>query len=166
MGFSDLGSFGGEIKTPHLDRLAGNGLRFTHFHNTARCWPTRATLVSGIYSRGLSEQQVTIAEVLKTAGYQTGMVGKWHLGGIPAKNGPIQRGFDRFYGTMGGGGSYWNPPGLTRDTAFVKPEGQDYYYTDKIGVEAVKQIETFAASDKPFFQTVAHPQHGSLRRHG
>ncbi|MFP6618109.1 MAG: sulfatase-like hydrolase/transferase, partial [Pirellulaceae bacterium] len=78
MGFSDLGCFGGEIETPHLDRLAAGGLRFTEFYNTARCWPTRATLLSGIYSNNLKASQVTVAQVLKTAGYQTGMVGKWH----------------------------------------------------------------------------------------
>ena len=155
MGFSDLGCFGGEIETPNLNALAENGLRFTGFYNTGRCWPTRATLMSGLYSSALSDQQVTIAEVLKTTGYQTGMVGKWHLGSNPAKSGPITRGFDRFYGTMGGGGSYWMPPGLTRDTMFIKPDGEGYYYTDKIGEEAVKQIESFAASDQPFFQYVA-----------
>jgi arylsulfatase len=155
MGFSDLGCFGGEIETPNLDSLAANGLRFTEFHNTARCWPTRATLMSGVYSSGLSDRQVTIAEVLKPAGYQTGMVGKWHLGDNPTQNGPIQRGFDHFYGTLGGAGSYWNPPALTRDTEFVEPDGQGFYYTDRIGAEAVKQIEAFAANDKPFFQYVA-----------
>ena len=109
MGFSDLGCFGGEIDTPHLDKLAKNGLRFTEFYNTARCWPTRATLLSGIYSNGLGKGQVTIPELLKSAGYQTGMVGKWHLGRNPAKDGPIQRGFDDFYGTMTGAGSFIDP---------------------------------------------------------
>ncbi|NQU24604.1 MAG: arylsulfatase, partial [Candidatus Nealsonbacteria bacterium] len=155
MGFSDLGCFGGEIETPNLDALAAAGLRFTEFHNTARCWPTRATLNSGIYSDGLSDRQVTVAQVLKTAGYQTGMVGKWHLGMDPTKDGPIQRGFDRFYGTMTGAGSFYNPMTLTRNTQFVDPDGEDFYYTDKIGEESVKQIETFAAADGPFFQYVA-----------
>jgi arylsulfatase A-like enzyme len=155
MGFSDLGCFGGEIETPNLDSLAHGGLRFTEFYNTARCWPTRATLLSGRYSNGLSPAQVTIAELMKPAGYQTGMVGKWHLGMDPKKNGPIQRGFDDFYGTMTGAGSFWDPYTLTRNTDPIEPDGEDFYYTDKIGTEAVRQIETFAKSDKPFFQYVA-----------
>src|SRR6056300_1451647 len=74
MGFSDAGCYGGEIETPHLDGLAAGGLRFTQFYNTARCWPTRAALMTGIYSNGLGTGQVTIPELLKPAGYQTGMV--------------------------------------------------------------------------------------------
>jgi len=112
-------------------------------------------MLSGMYSNGLSDEQVTIAEVLKKAGYQTGMVGKWHLGRNPVKDGPVQRGFESFYGTMGGAGSFWMPPALVRDTVFIEPEGENYYYTDKIGEEAVKQIETFASSDNPFFQYIA-----------
>jgi arylsulfatase A-like enzyme len=155
MGFSDLGCFGGEIETPNLDALASGGLRFTEFYNMARCWPTRATLLSGRYSDSLSPQQVTIAERLKPTGYQTGMVGKWHLGLDPKKDGPIQRGFDDFYGTMTGAGSFWDPYTLTRNTEFTEVDGDDYYYTDKIGSEAVRQIESFAKSEKPFFQYVA-----------
>ena len=111
--------------------------------------------MSGRYSDGLGDGQVTIAEVLKPAGYQTGMVGKWHLGMNPEKDGPRQRGFDTFYGTMTGAGSFWDPYTLTRDTEFFEADGEDYYYTDKIGSEAVDQIERFATSDKPFFQYVA-----------
>ncbi len=155
MGFSDLGCYGGEIETPHLDRLAQNGLRFTEFYGTARCWPSRATLMSGRYSNGLTARQVTLAELLRTAGYQTGMVGKWHLSTRATQNGPIQRGFDSFYGTLEGAGSYWMPPSLTRDTQPVEPGSTDFYYTEKIGEEAVKQIHGFAESPKPFFQYVA-----------
>ncbi|MDP6930814.1 MAG: arylsulfatase [Planctomycetota bacterium] len=97
MGYSDLGCYGGEVETPHIDRLAGKGLRFSQFYNTSRCCPTRASLLTGLYPhqagvgrmtfdqdqpgyRGhLSEKAVTIAEVLNTAGYRTAMVGKWHL---------------------------------------------------------------------------------------
>jgi len=155
MGFSDLGCFGGEIETPNLDALAAGGLRFSEFHNTARCWPTRATLLSGRYSNRLGKHQITIAQALQTAGYQTGMVGKWHLGRDPNKDGPLQRGFDSFYGTMIGAGSFWNPMSLTRNTKPVDPQGEDFYYTDRIGAEAVRQIENFARSDAPFFQYVA-----------
>ena len=155
MGFSDLGCYGGEIETPNLDGLASNGLRFTEFYGTGRCWPTRATLMSGRYSDRLTSSQVTIAELLKTVGYQTSMVGKWHLSKTATDNGPIQRGFDSYYGAIVGGGSYWRPPGLTRNTQAVEPDSPDYYYTEKIGDEAVKQIHGFAKSAKPFFQYVA-----------
>jgi arylsulfatase len=155
MGFSDLGCFGGEIDTPNLDALAAKGLRFTEFYNTARCWPTRATLMSGRYSDRLSDRQVTIPQLLKQAGYQTGMAGKWHLGKSPKKDGPIQRGFDEFYGTMTGAGSFFDPFTLARNSKFTEPDSEDYYYTDKIGSEAARQIEAFAKSDKPFFQYVA-----------
>ncbi len=129
MGCSDLGCYGGEISTPNLDALAQDGLRFTQFYNTARCCPTRAALLTGLYPhqagighmmedkgldgyRGdLNRQCVTIAEVLKPAGYRTYMAGKWHVTqDDPARrrrgqhNWPLQRGFDRFYGTIHGGG--------------------------------------------------------------
>lgn len=155
MGFSDLGCYGGEIDTPHLDALARDGIRFTEFYSTARCWPTRATLLSGRYSDSLGSQQVSIAEVLKQSGYQTGLAGKWHLSTSAIENGPIQRGFDRFYGTLIGAGSFWRPMSLTRGTESEEPNTQDFYYTEKIAEEAVRQIQSYAASEKPFFQYVA-----------
>ncbi len=155
MGYSDLGCFGGEIETPNLDQLAADGLRFTNFYNTSRCWPTRATILTGTYSNRIEKGHVTIPEVLKSADYQTGMVGKWHLGNSPKKDGPIQNGFDSYYGTMGGAGSYWNPPLLARDTEYISPEREDYYYTDAIAEEATLQIQKFAEAKKPFFQYVA-----------
>ena len=156
MGFSDLGCYGGEIETPNLDRLAKKGLRWTEFYGTGRCWPSRATIMSGRYSNSLTDNQVTVAQLLKKAGYQTAMSGKWHLSRTPSeKNAPINRGFDDYYGTIGGAGSYWLPPKLTRNDHYVKPDSTDYYYTEKIGTEAVRQIRDFAKSDKPFFQYVA-----------
>ena len=155
MGFSDLGCYGGEMETPNIDTLAAGGVRFTEFYGTARCWPTRATLMSGRYSNALRDSQVCVAQLVKQAGYQTAMVGKWHLSKTAKKNSPMQRGFDDFYGTIIGAGSFWRPWTLTRGTKSVEPDGDDFYYTDKIGTEAVAQIEQFAKSDKPFFQYVA-----------
>src|SRR3954468_6476048 len=137
MGFSDLGCYGGEIHTPNLDALAANGLRFTQFYNGARCCPSRASLLTGLYAhqagighmtddhglpgyRGeLNDECVTIAEVLRPAGYRTYAVGKWHVSRNVLMDGrkydwPLQRGFDRYYGTINGAGSYYDPPTLTR----------------------------------------------------
>jgi arylsulfatase len=128
MGFSDLGCYGSEILTPNLDRLAKDGLRFTQFYNTARCCPTRAALLTGLYPhqagvghmmsdwhrpgyRGnLNNNCATIAQILRTAGYRTMICGKWHVTRFvdregPKYNWPLQRGFDKFYGTISGGGS-------------------------------------------------------------
>ncbi len=190
MGFSDIGCYGGEIATPTLDGLAKNGLRFTQFYNTARCCPTRASLLTGLYphqagmghmtdDRGhdgyrgdLNRQCVTIAEVLRPAGYRTYMTGKWHVTkNLSAKteadkhNWPLQRGFDRFYGTVIGGGSFWDPSFLTRDntqvSAFADPEyrpTESYYYTDAISEHAVRYVRDHKAkhSDQPFFMYVAY----------
>ena len=128
MGFSDLGCYGGEIATPNLDALAAGGLRFTQFYNTARCCPTRASLLTGLYphqagvghmvdskkggpgyQNDLNRHCVTIAQVLKPAGYRNYAVGKWHVtpiakdGSEPSRhNWPLQRGFDHHYGTLAG----------------------------------------------------------------
>ncbi|MCA9249470.1 MAG: sulfatase-like hydrolase/transferase, partial [Planctomycetales bacterium] len=84
MGYSDIGCYGGDIQTPHLDRMAAEGLRFTHFYNNAKCTTTRASLLSGMYPRGngssIPQNVPTIGEVLHEAGYQTALSGKWHLG--------------------------------------------------------------------------------------
>ena len=125
MGFSDIGCYGSEIATPHLDSLAQGGVRFTNFYNGARCCPTRASLLSGLYAHqtgvghmvdngrqlpgytgDLSRSCVTLAEALKPGGYQTRMVGKWHVTLVTKSkdNWPNQRGFDHFYGTIHGAG--------------------------------------------------------------
>jgi arylsulfatase len=187
MGYSDIGCYGGVINTPVLDGLAENGLRFTQFYNTARCCPTRASLVTGLYPhqagighmtkdlgmegyRGdLSTNAVTIAEVLKQAGYSTYMSGKWHVTPYdsndekPSKhNWPLQRGFDKFFGTIDGAGSFYDPQSLTRDNEYIVPS-DDFYYTDAITDNAVKFIEEHDG-DNPFFlylpYTAAHwPMH-------
>ena len=97
MGWSDIGCYGGEVQTPHLDALAARGIRFTQFYNNAKCGPTRASLLTGLYSQqvgdgsmGTNRRCVTIAEAIRPAGYRTLMVGKWH-----ANNLPVHRGFDR-----------------------------------------------------------------------
>ena len=134
VGYSDIGCYGGEIATPNLDALAAGGVRFTQFYNTARCCPTRAALLTGLYPhqagighmmgdygiegyRGdLNRRSVTLAEALKPAGYRTYAAGKWHVtpGDTAAalanqKNWPLQRGFDRFYGFMSGETDQWAP---------------------------------------------------------
>jgi arylsulfatase A-like enzyme len=169
MGFSDLGCYGGEIQTPNLDRLAAGGLRFTQFYNTARCCPTRASLLTGLYphqagmghmvfDRGLPAYQgdlnrrcLTIGEMLRPAGYGTYAVGKWHVTRHtqpegPKDNWPRQRGFDRFYGTITGAGNFFDPGTLTRDDTMISPaadpdyQPEQYYYTDAISEHAVRFI--------------------------
>jgi arylsulfatase len=189
MGYSDIGSYGSEIETPNLDKLASHGLRFSQFYNTSRCCPTRASLMTGLYPaqtgvgrmtdidhnipgyRGdLNHQSVTIAEVLKTAGYKTYISGKWHvtkqLEDVDSLkyNWPRQRGFDKFYGTIIGAGSFWDPYTLTRNNTYITPENdpmykpEQYYYTDAISENAVKYLEQYKseAEEEPFFMYVSY----------
>ena len=180
MGFSDIGCYGSEIKTPNLDGLAAGGVRLTQFYNTGRCCPTRASLLTGLYphqagvghmmnDRGLEGYQgdlnrscVTIAEVMKTAGYSTYMSGKWHVTKHvkptgPRDNWPLQRGFDRFFGTIHGAGSFYDPNSLTRDNTQIAPEKKDFFYTDAISENAAGFIRDHAAAKKnPFFMYVAY----------
>jgi len=126
LGYSDVGCFGGEIDTPHVDALAARGLRFTNFHSAPMCSPTRAALLTGCnphaagfgtvahvdagfpgYAMELGPDVATIAELLRDQGYSTLMVGKWHLAkdsdcsaAGPQHSWPCQRGFDRFYGIL------------------------------------------------------------------
>ncbi len=186
MGFSDMGCYGSEIETPNLDALAKGGLRFTQFYNTARCCPTRASLLTGLYPhqagighmmedrnlegyRGdLNKNCVTIAEALKPAGYKAYAVGKWHVTKVTKPkddsekyNWPLQRGFDRFYGTIHGAGSFFDPNTLTRDNHYISPFADpeyptdDYYYTDAISDHAVRFVREHDKS-KPFFLYVAY----------
>nr|WP_315148626.1 arylsulfatase [uncultured Flavobacterium sp.] len=178
MGFSDIGCFGSEIKTPNIDKLAANGLRFTHFYNTARCSPSRASLMTGLYPHqagmgflsnynydeegyvdDLSKKAVTMAEVFKQAGYATYMSGKWHMNkekSIPndRSNWPLQRGFDRFFGMLIGSGSFYDPGTLMSDNTFIAP-GKDFYLTNAITDHVVKFISE-NPKDKPFFFYIAY----------
>jgi len=178
MGFSDIGCYGGEIETPNLDRLARDGLRFTQFYNTARCCPTRAALMTGLYSHQagighmvgnhghpsyqgyLNQQCVTIAEVLKGAGYQTLMTGKWHVGSRPG-HWPRDRGFDRFYGSNTSTGSYFGihddqyDRRLILDDEEVEPPAE-WYATDAYTDYAIDFLKDAAQADRPFFLYTAY----------
>ena len=187
MGYTDIGCYGSEIETPVLDRLAGNGLRFTQFYNTSRCCPTRASLLTGLYShqagiglmtgdrgyeayRGdLNRRCVTLAESLGLAGYQNYMSGKWHVTrhtGPEAdqSNWPLQRGFDRFYGTITGAGSFFDPATLCRGNHYITPvndpeyQPKSFYYTDAISDNAANFVSDHLKqhSDDPFFLYVAY----------
>ena len=189
MGFSDIGCYGSEIATPNLDALATGGVRFTQFYNTARCCPTRASLLTGLhphqtgvghmmedkgldgYRGNLNRRCVTLAEALKPAGYRSYAVGKWHITpGHTAKaledrsNWPLQRGFERYYGTIHGAGSYWDPSALVRDDAQITAVNDaeyrpaEFYYTDAISDHAVRFIGDHARdhAKEPFFLYVAY----------
>jgi arylsulfatase A-like enzyme len=180
MGFSDLGCYGAEIETPHLDALAANGLRFTNFYNAARCCPTRAALLTGLYPhqagighmtrddgipayRGfLNDRCVTLAEVLRGAGYATLTTGKWHVGSAPGQW-PLDRGFDRFWGVPSGGGVYFKDALQIRKEVFFVDGAQrveppdDLYVTDTFTDYALAFIEqTVLRDQKPFFLYLAH----------
>lgn len=191
MGFSDIGCYGGEISTPNLNSLAANGIRFTQFYNAARCCPTRASLLTGLYPhqagmgemtydkgvssyRGdISNRCVTIAEVLHGTGYKTYMSGKWHVTKdvdlwktwlsedekiyTSKINWPLQRGFDKFFGTIHGAGSYYNPSTLTKNNTPIEVE-EGFYYTDAISDNADEFIRDHARNDedKPFFCYIAY----------
>ncbi|MCA9215045.1 MAG: arylsulfatase [Planctomycetales bacterium] len=187
MGYTDIGCYGSEIHTPNLDRLAYNGIRFTQFYNTSRCCPTRASLLTGLYShqagiglmtgdrgydayRGdLNRRCVTLAEVLRTAGYRNYMSGKWHVTKHVSPNSdnhnwPLQRGFDRFYGTIIGAGSFYDPATLCRDNTFITPVNdpeyapEHFYYTDAITDNAIRYLSEHATEHEndPFFLYVAY----------
>lgn len=184
MGFSDLGCYGSEIQTPNLDKLAANGMRFTQFYNMSRCCPTRAALMTGLYAhqagigrmtndenlpgyRGrLTDKCVTLAEVLKSAGYFTATTGKWHLGGDDFSVTPPQRGFDRSLSTAHGGFYYGSaakkkdkegPLWLNgKNLAPGSPElPQEWYTTDLFADFGSKFINEAVAEKKPFFLYLA-----------
>ena len=174
VGFSDLGCYGSEIRTPNVDRLAAEGLRFKQFYNNAICHLTRASVLTGLYPRRdrgggpvMNRQMVTIGEVLQTAGYGTVLSGKWHLG-RQSPNRPIDRGFDEYYGLLDGCCNQFNP--AQRDPPFeggrvrvwghndklVTEFPDDFYATDAITDHAIRHIRQFAAAGRPFFAHVCY----------
>jgi len=169
MGYSDVGCYGGEIQTPNIDKLAAEGVRFTQFYNAARCWPTRAAVVTGLYPRpgNLTQNMVTFGEVLRTAGYQTALSGKWHLGHSKETH-PFHRGFDEYYGLLDGCCNFFDPSipdppykggrvryfGHNDERITEFPEG--FYTTDAFSDHAAEMVRQFAKADKPFFLHVCY----------
>ncbi len=171
LGYSDLGSYGGEIETPNLDRLAANGLRFTNFYNAAKCQQSRATLISGLYHHQTvgnfqdkeqlmaAKNHVTIAEALRRGGYRTMISGKWGM-----IQSPLDRGFDRFFGfglnsvdyftgeALGKSGQ--NEMNLDRNKFEIPESG--YYLTDAITNHAIQFVDEAIALEKPFFLFLNH----------
>lgn len=185
MGFSDIGCYGSEIPTPNIDKLGAQGIKLTQFYNGARCCPSRASLLTGLfphqtgighmseelenpgasdwgvdgYKGYLNKNCVTIAEVLKQAGYHTYMSGKWHVGMATKDRWPMQRGFEKFIGILPGGSSHLKPipyRGITygnNEMVFTAPKG--YYDTDFYTQNAINFIND-QKDDKPFFLYMAH----------
>jgi arylsulfatase A-like enzyme len=191
MGFSDIGCYGGEIETPNIDRLAAEGVRLTQFYNTARCSPSRASLMTGLhphqvgvgilnfddtpdgYPGDLTEECVTVPEALGQAGYSTYLSGKWHLSSdmeTPNGSWPTRRGFDRFFGTLEGAGSFYRPRTLMRDEVNVEDEAErpGWFYTDAISDNAVSFIEQHheEKAEDPLFLYLAYTApHWPLHAH-
>lgn len=180
MGFSDIGCYGSEIETPNIDKLGFSGLRFTQFYNAARCCPSRASLLTGLYPHQagmgdmvtdhrrthetgsyqgwLSQNAVTLAEVLRQAGYNTYMSGKWHVG-EDSIDWPVQRGFDKYFGLISGACSYYEIlPGrkiVNQNTLCTSlPEG--FYMTHSITDSAVSFVKHGIRKDNPFFLYLAY----------
>ena len=192
LGFGDLGCSGGEIRTPNIDGLAADGLRFRRFYNSARCCPTRASLMTGLYpqqcgitgmGQDMSRDTATVAEHLKAAGYATAMTGKWHLSATRPLGGdnnspaqlawlnhqadldrpfanlatyPVNRGFDRHYGTIWGVVDFFDPFSLVDGTTNVREVSKDYYITDAITAKSVEYLRDLTQRDDPFFLYIAH----------
>lgn len=189
MGYSDPGCFGGEIHTPNIDALAAHGLRFTQFYNCSRCCQTRASLLTGAYAQRVGMHEFgrtmdldvpTVAEHLKTGGYQTALMGKWHLSELPtapagaerikwldhriqlpvpfapAASLPTRRGFDKFYGIVWGVVDHFDPFSLTENETPVASVPKDFYLADAITEHSVEYVKEASAANKPFFLYVAY----------
>jgi arylsulfatase A-like enzyme len=184
MGYSDPGCYGGEVQTPNIDSLAAHGVRFSQFYNCSRCCQSRASLLTGAYAQrvGMAEfgrtmdlNVPTLAEKLKTGGYQTAIIGKWHLSELPtapegpervkwinhqvelpnafAESGslPTRRGFDRFYGIVWGVVDHFDPFSLIENETPVRSVPKDFYLTDAIAEHSVAFVHDAAKSHQPFF---------------
>lgn len=175
MGFSDIGCFGSEIATPNLDKLAARGMRLTEFYNNPRCCPSRASIMTGLYAQQagmgmmvadhnrypypgyagiLSEKTITIPEALKKAGYNTAMVGKWHLApetDASRSQWPMQRGFDRFRGMIAGASVYYESPHLFEGNTPLPPPPKGQYLTDLWAEHASEYVTEMAKEAQPFF---------------
>lgn len=169
MGFSDAGCYGGEIATPNLDSLAANGLRFTQFYNTARCWPTRAALLTGYYAQQVRRDTVLgivsgvrgtrppwarlLPEMLKPLGYRAYHSGKWHVDGLP-----LQNGFDHSY-RLNDHDRHFTPRQHSEDDKPLPPvDAKAHYYSSTaIADHAIGYLKEHAANyrDRPFFAFVA-----------
>lgn len=169
MGFSDAGCYGGEIATPHLDRLAKTGLRFTNFYNTARCWPTRASILTGYYAQQIRRDTVPgipsgnrgtrpdwarlLPDLLKPQGYKSYHSGKWHIDGLPLKNG-----FDRSY-SLDDHNRFFAPKQHTLDDKPLPPvdPSSGYYATTSIAEHAITCLKEHQEKSpgKPFLSFVA-----------
>ena len=166
LGFSDVGCHGGEIATPNIDRLASNGLRFSQFYNSGKCEPTRASLMSGQYWQdcGLGiKNGITMGQAMRSAGYATIAVGKWHLDGNP-----VDRGFDHYFGHLSGASDYFRGNSTFRlgDKPFRPAKDGKFYTTDANADYAIKFIEESKKEnpEKPFFMYLAfNAPHGPLQ---
>lgn len=178
LGYSDIGCFGGEIHTPHLDHLAEQGVRATAFYNTARCSPSRASLLTGRhphetgvgvltdnhsayggYPGTLRTDVPILAEHLRQAGYTTCLSGKWHLSSntaTPDESWPTRRGFDEFYGIMPGADSYFHPRNLWHGEERCPTPAEGFYLTDAISDHAEGFVRDAATAGRPFFLYLAY----------
>ena len=195
MGYADLGCFGGEIRTPHLDALSARGIRATNFYTSPTCSPTRAMLLTGTdnhiaglgnmaeflgpkqkgkpgYEGHLNDRVVTVATLLREAGYHTYMAGKWHMGEKP-NMWPAARGFERDLSMLDGGGSHWrdmqslNPAhpklSFTRNGKKINKLPEGYFSSKNFTDFIINSIDKQRNDDKPFFAYVAYQApHGPL----
>jgi arylsulfatase A-like enzyme len=186
MGFSDIGSYGGEVATPHLDNMAAAGIKLRSFYNNARCCPTRASLLTGQYPHTVGMGKMvtmpdatyepgsyqgfldpaypTIAEALRQAGYKTYMSGKWHVGERP-EHWPLKRGFDRYFGLISGASSFYEITPQEKAKRRFLLDDKDYsipkegfYATDAFTDHAIGYLNEHSKNNTgdPFFLYLAY----------